>query len=106
MCVTFPIQHMIDQFHQLEQILTLLQNFDHFCRSCIIGCIATHNALICFLGLNMGSRYGLCSELKGCPGIICFKIKNPPPVELCWQKKRNPQKMFNFFGLTQSPAKI
>jgi hypothetical protein len=22
--------------------------------------------------------------------IICFKIKNPPPVELCWQKKRNP----------------
>jgi hypothetical protein len=23
-------------------------------------------------------------------GIICFKIKNPLPVELCWQKKRNP----------------
>jgi hypothetical protein len=22
--------------------------------------------------------------------IICFKIKNPLPVELCWQKKRNP----------------
>jgi hypothetical protein len=22
--------------------------------------------------------------------IIRFKIKNPPPVELCWQKKRNP----------------
>jgi hypothetical protein len=22
--------------------------------------------------------------------IICFKIKNPPPVELCWQKQRNP----------------
>jgi hypothetical protein len=22
--------------------------------------------------------------------IICFKIKNPPPVELCWQKKTNP----------------
>jgi hypothetical protein len=22
--------------------------------------------------------------------IICFKIKNPPLVELCWQKKRNP----------------
>jgi hypothetical protein len=21
---------------------------------------------------------------------ICFKIKNPPPVELCWQIKRNP----------------
>jgi hypothetical protein len=21
--------------------------------------------------------------------IICFEIKNPPPVELCWQKKRN-----------------
>jgi hypothetical protein len=21
--------------------------------------------------------------------IICFKIKHPPPVELCWQKQRN-----------------
>jgi hypothetical protein len=22
--------------------------------------------------------------------IICFKIKNLPPVELCWQQNRNP----------------
>jgi hypothetical protein len=56
----------------------------------IVGCIATHNAFdLCFLKLNIGNKYGLCSELKKCPGIICFKIKNPPPVELCWQKKRN-----------------
>jgi hypothetical protein len=27
MCVTFPMQHMIDQFHQSEQFLTLFQNF-------------------------------------------------------------------------------
>jgi hypothetical protein len=26
MCVTFPMQHMIDQFHQSEQFLTLFQN--------------------------------------------------------------------------------
>jgi hypothetical protein len=26
MCVTFPVQHMIDQFHQSEQFLTLFQN--------------------------------------------------------------------------------
>jgi hypothetical protein len=40
MCVTFPIQHMIDQFHQSRRFLTLFQNlisndissrhFDHF----------------------------------------------------------------------------
>jgi hypothetical protein len=35
---------MIDQLHQSEQFLTLFQNFS--C-SCIVGCIATHNALIC-----------------------------------------------------------
>jgi hypothetical protein len=23
--------------------------------------------------------------------IVCFKIKNPPPVELCWQKKEIPR---------------
>jgi hypothetical protein len=38
--------------------------------------------------------------------IIGFKIKNPPPVQLCWQKKRNPQNKFHFFGLAQPPAKI
>jgi hypothetical protein len=26
MCVTFPMQHMIDQFHESEQFLTLFQN--------------------------------------------------------------------------------
>jgi hypothetical protein len=26
MCVTFPMQHMVDQFHQSEQFLTLFQN--------------------------------------------------------------------------------
>jgi hypothetical protein len=26
MCVTFPMQHMIDQFHQSVQFLTLFQN--------------------------------------------------------------------------------
>jgi hypothetical protein len=36
----------------------------------IVGCIATHNALICvFLKLNIGNKYGLCSELKKCPGM-------------------------------------
>jgi hypothetical protein len=30
--------------------------------------------------------------------IICFKIKNPPPVELCWQKKEIPRKSFFFLG--------
>jgi hypothetical protein len=38
--------------------------------------------------------------------IICFKIKNPPPVELCWQKKEIPRKSLFFFGLAQAPAKI
>jgi hypothetical protein len=40
--------------------------------------------------------------------IICFKIKNPPPVELCWQKKEiprislNPTSLQNLtFGLSQ-----
>jgi hypothetical protein len=35
----------------------------------IVGCIATHNALMCFLKLNIGNKYGLCSELKKCPGM-------------------------------------
>jgi hypothetical protein len=26
MCVAFPMQHMIDQFHQSEQFLTLVEN--------------------------------------------------------------------------------
>jgi hypothetical protein len=40
----------------------------------IVGCMATHNALIyidlCFLKLNIGNKYGQCSELKKCPGIF------------------------------------
>jgi hypothetical protein len=66
MCVTFPMQHMIDQFHQSEQFLTLFQ-FG------IVGCIATHNAFdLCFLKLNIGNKYELCSELKKCPGIFSW----------------------------------
>jgi hypothetical protein len=36
----------------------------------MVGCIATHNALICVLKLNIGNKCGLCSELKKCPGIL------------------------------------
>jgi hypothetical protein len=36
----------------------------------IVGCIATHNALLRFLKLNIGNKYGQCSELKKCPGIL------------------------------------
>jgi hypothetical protein len=71
MCVTFPMQHMIDQFHQSEQFLTLFQNL--WCSVYVVGCIATHNALICvFFKLNIGNKYGLCSELKKCPGILAL----------------------------------
>jgi hypothetical protein len=44
----------------------------------IVGCIATHNAFdLCFLKLNIGNKYGLCSELKKCPGIsINYYIGN------------------------------
>jgi hypothetical protein len=45
-------------------------------------------------------------EIKMNVGIICFKIKNPPPVELCWQKKRNPYKKFNFLGWLNLPSKF
>jgi hypothetical protein len=34
----------------------------------VVGCTATHNALICdFLKLNIENKYGLCSELKNVP---------------------------------------
>jgi hypothetical protein len=40
----------------------------------IVGCIATHNELICvFFKLNIGNKYGLCSKLKKCPGISLFR---------------------------------
>jgi hypothetical protein len=36
---------------------------------------------------------------------IRFKIKNPPPVELCWQKK-NPLNKLHLFALAQNSVKI
>jgi hypothetical protein len=59
MCVTFPMQHLIDQLHQSEQFLTLFQNL--YSNSQCID--------LCFLKFNIGNKYGLCSELKKCPGI-------------------------------------
>jgi hypothetical protein len=70
MCVTSPMQHMIDQFHQSEQFLTLFQNLGvrynwlHSNSQCID---------LCFLKLNIGNKYGLCSELKKCLGINLFE---------------------------------
>jgi hypothetical protein len=61
MCVTFPMQHMIDQFHQWEQFLSGVRySWLHGNSQCID---------LCFLKLNIGNMYGLCSELKKCPGI-------------------------------------
>jgi hypothetical protein len=40
------------------------------------------------------------------PGIICFKIKNPPPVELCWHKKEIPRINFIFLGWLNLPPKF
>jgi hypothetical protein len=37
------------------------------------------------------------NNLIFCLCIICFKIKNPPPVELCWQKKEIPRKSLIFW---------
>jgi hypothetical protein len=34
----------------------------------------------------------------------CFKIKNPPPAELCWQKKEIPRLSFIFLGWPQPSA--
>jgi hypothetical protein len=71
MCVTSPMQHMIDQFHQSEQFLTLFQNLGvrynwlHSNSQCID---------LCFLKLNIGNKYGLCSELKKCPGMYVFGV--------------------------------
>jgi hypothetical protein len=62
MCVTFPVQHMINQFHQSEQFLTLFQirySWLHSNSQCID---------LCFLKLNIGNKYGLRPELKKCPG--------------------------------------
>jgi hypothetical protein len=39
------------------------------------GCIATHNTFhLCFFKLNIGNKYGLCSELKKCPGIQVYRV--------------------------------
>jgi hypothetical protein len=66
MCVTFPMQHMLDQFHQPEQFLTLFQNL-----WCSVSWLHSNSQCIdlCFLKLNIGNKYGLCLELKKCPGI-------------------------------------
>jgi hypothetical protein len=37
------------------------------------------------------------------PCIIYFKIKNPPPGELCWQKKEIPRISFIFLGWPYLP---
>jgi hypothetical protein len=65
-CVTFPMQHMIDQFHQSEQFLTLFQNL-----WCSVGWLHNNSQCIdlCFLKLNIGNKYGLCSELKKYPSM-------------------------------------
>jgi hypothetical protein len=52
--------------------------------------------------LKFSNEYCKCKTLS----IICFKIKNPPPVELCCQKKEIPRISLIFFGLAQAPAKI
>jgi hypothetical protein len=44
MCVTFPMQHMIDQFHQFGTIFNIISKSLVFG---IVGYIAIHNALIC-----------------------------------------------------------
>jgi hypothetical protein len=65
MCVTFPMQHMRDQFHQSEQFLTLFQNL-----WCSVKLHSNSQCInLCFLKLNVGNKFGLCSELKKCPGI-------------------------------------
>jgi hypothetical protein len=63
----------------------------------------THTFLV---GDKSGDRAGYGSKASLFSCIICFKIKNPPPVELCWQKKEIPRKRLFFFGLAQAPAKI
>jgi hypothetical protein len=40
--------------------------------------------------LNMKCIAAVNSVHKTNRNIIYFKIKNPPPVELGWQKQRNP----------------
>jgi hypothetical protein len=44
----------------------------------IVDCMHSNSQCIdlCFLKLNIGNKYGLCSELKKCPGISRFQIKS------------------------------
>jgi hypothetical protein len=44
-------------------------------------------AIAAEVGVDKGTVLSAKQKIKP---IICFKIKNPPPVELCWQKKGNP----------------
>jgi hypothetical protein len=37
---------------------------------------------------------------------ICLKIKNPPPVELCWQKKEIPRRSLLCLGWLNLPPKF
>jgi hypothetical protein len=61
--------HMIDQFHQSEQFLTLFQNLWYSWLHSNSQCID-----LCFLKLNIGNKYGLCSELKKCPGMYRYRV--------------------------------
>jgi hypothetical protein len=35
---------------------------------------------LCFFKLNIGNMYGLCSELKKCPGIILKNVEGKIPI--------------------------
>jgi hypothetical protein len=73
MCLTFPMQHMIDQFHQSEQFL-------HYFKISGVRYSLLHSNSqcidLCFLKLNIGNKYGLCSELKKCPGIMYLDLSS------------------------------
>jgi hypothetical protein len=45
--------------------------FNIISKSLVFGIVGCSQCIdLCFLKLNMGSGYGLCSELKKCPGIL------------------------------------
>jgi hypothetical protein len=52
--------------------------------------------------LKFSNEYCKCKTLS----IICFKIKNPPPVELCCQKKEIPRISLIFLGWPKLPPKF
>jgi hypothetical protein len=79
MYVTFPMQHMINQFHRSEQFLTYfkISGVRYSWLHCNSQCIN-----LCFLKLNIGNKYGLYSELKKCPGTCSFKKKKTASLQL------------------------